>query len=418
MVRCISALEQCALRFLLGFGFFAILTIPLEAQAKNEIKLTPHPITLSNGKSFSLNLPDEYEISVAAQGLRRVRFLAKAPDGRLFVTDMYSLADNKHGAIYILDGFDRKTGKIARIIPYLQNLRNPNSVAFYKDPSGQDWLYVALTDKLERFKFHSGNEKPSSEPEVLATYPDYGLNYKYGGWHLTRTIVFGEKENKDRLYISVGSSCNACEEKEEIRATLSVMDADGKNARIIASGLRNAVGLKIAAGKLYATNMGADHLGNDAPDDTMFALDDEAAPSRGLKNYGWPYCYFEKGAVHNDPKFASSAKKADCGKVPPVFTWFAAHGSPLGLEFFDAATADPQLQEHFLVALHGSGHKELRKGYKVVRVGKDGALSDFVTGFLKDGVIYGRPCDIFRVGPDSFLLTDDHSGVIYFLRHK
>jgi glucose/arabinose dehydrogenase len=418
MARCVSAAKQCVLRFVLVSSFLAVLTTPIQAQTSSEIKLTPHPITLSNGKSFSLNLPEAYEISVAAQGLKRVRFLAKAPDGRLFVTDMYSLADNKRGAIYILDGFDAKTGKIAKVIPYLQDLRNPNSAAFYKDASGQDWLYVALTDKLERFKFHSGDVKPSSEPEVLATYPDYGLNYKYGGWHLTRTIVFGEKAAKDKLYISVGSSCNACEEKEEIRATLSVMDADGKNAHIIASGLRNAVGLKIAEGKLYATNMGADHLGNDAPDDTMFAVDDEASPSREFKNYGWPYCYFEKGAVHDDPKLANATKKADCNKVPPVFAWFSAHGSPLGLEFFDATTADPQLREHFLVALHGSGHKELKKGYKVVRVGKDGVVSDFITGFLTDDVIYGRPCDIFKLGPDSFLLSDDNAGVIYFLRHK
>jgi glucose/arabinose dehydrogenase len=388
------------------------------AQPSDDLKLVPHRVVLSNGKTFSLNLPARYEISPAAEGLKRVRFLAKAPDGRLFVTDMFSLADNKHGAIYILDAFDAATGKFANVIPYLRNLRNPNSIAFYRDARGQDWLYVALTDKLERFKFQPGEEKPSSEPEVLGTYPDYGLNYKYGGWHLTRTIAFGEKENKDQLYISVGSSCNACEEKEEIRATVSVMDADGKNARIIATGLRNAVGLKIAEGKLYATNMGADHLGDNAPDDTMFALADEGAPSQEMKNYGWPYCYFENGKILDDPKFASSTKKADCAKVPPAVTTFAAHGSPLGLEFFDASSTDTLLRDHFLVALHGSGHKRLKRGYKVVRVARDGKQADFITGFLQNGKICGRPCDIFRVGADSFLLTDDASGAIYFIRGK
>jgi glucose/arabinose dehydrogenase len=70
------------------------------------------------------------------------------------------------------------------------------------------------------------------------------------------------------------------------------------------------------------------------------------------------------------------------------------------------------------VALHGSGHKALKRGYKVVRVAKDGTQSDFITGFLKDGVVYGRPCDIFRVGTDSFLVTDDKAGVIYLLRPR
>jgi glucose/arabinose dehydrogenase len=141
-------------------------------------------------------------------------------------------------------------------------------------------MYLALTDKLVRYKFRNGEESPGNEPEVLATYPDYGLNYKYGGWHLTRTIVFGQGDNRDKLYVSVGSSCNACDEKEEIRATLSVMDADGKNARIIGLGLRNAVGLRVVEGALYLTNMGADHLGDDAPDDTMFVEDKSALQGR------------------------------------------------------------------------------------------------------------------------------------------
>ena len=66
-------------------------------------KLTPHKITLKNGKTFSLNAPAEFEIIPAAEGLKRVRFFAKAPDGRIFVTDMYNLTDNKRGAVYILD---------------------------------------------------------------------------------------------------------------------------------------------------------------------------------------------------------------------------------------------------------------------------------------------------------------------------
>ena len=40
------------------------------------------------------------------------------------------------------------------------------------------------------------------------------------------------------------------------------MDLDGKNQRVFASGLRNAVGMKWVQGKLFVTNMGADHLGD------------------------------------------------------------------------------------------------------------------------------------------------------------
>ena len=65
-------------------------------------RLTPHHITLANGKSFDLNIPDGFEISIAVQGLNRVRFMARSPDDRIFVTDMYNLTDNRRGVVYIL----------------------------------------------------------------------------------------------------------------------------------------------------------------------------------------------------------------------------------------------------------------------------------------------------------------------------
>ena len=169
--------------------FFCVLSVIFSVQTFSQTKLTPHKISLKNGKTFNLNLPIDYEIIPAAEGLKRVRFFAKSPDGRIFVTDMYNLTDNKKGTVYILDDFDEQTGKFGKVIAYLTNLKNPNSVQFYTDADGQDWFYLAETDKLTRRKFTKGETKPSGKTEVLATFPDYGLSYKYGGWHLTRTIA-------------------------------------------------------------------------------------------------------------------------------------------------------------------------------------------------------------------------------------
>src|SRR5437660_1183881 len=112
-----------------GLLFLLVVVIPLTAVAQP--MLTPHKITLKDGKMFNLNLPEGFEIIPAAEGLKRVRFFAKAPDGRIFVTDMHDLTDNKKGVVYILDGWDAKAGKFATVIPYMMNLRNPNSVGFY-----------------------------------------------------------------------------------------------------------------------------------------------------------------------------------------------------------------------------------------------------------------------------------------------
>jgi glucose/arabinose dehydrogenase len=144
-------------------------------------RLTPHHISLANGKSFDLNLPDGYEIKVAAQGLKRVRFMALSPDNRLFVTDMFNLTDNRRGVVYILDDFDRKTYQFKKVTKYLSNLRNPNNVAFYTDSNGTTWFYLALTDRLVRYRYQAGDNAPTTAPQVLATFPDYGLGYKYGG---------------------------------------------------------------------------------------------------------------------------------------------------------------------------------------------------------------------------------------------
>ena len=380
----------------------------------------PHRISLANGKTFDLNLPEGFEIKVAAQGLKRVRFMAKSPDGRIFVTDMYNLADNSKGVVYILDEFDSASKSFRKVTPYLTGLRNPNSIAFYTDREGVDWFYLAQTQSLLRYKYSAGENKPAGQPEVLATFPDYGLSYKYGGWHLTRTIVVG---GNDKIYVSVGSSCNACEEKEEVRASVLEMDPDGKNQRHFAHGLRNAVGLRWVKDRLVATNMGSDHLGDHKPADTMYVLKDGT-------NYGWPYCYQSGVGRFGDKQLNPGGTKMNCRKVPVAFAAFDAHSSPLGFDYFDAlrmgtvskAGDGSPLRDSFLVALHGSTKKSLSHGYRVVRLHENRKPSeppeDFIDGFLAAGDVHGRPVDILSFGTDGFLLTDDFAGVVYYVHQK
>ena len=371
-------------------------------------RLVPHRISLAKGKSFVLNLPEGFDITVAAQGLKRVRFMAKSPDNRIFVTDMYNLTDNKRGVVYILDDFDPAARAFKKVTPYLTGLRNPNSIAFYTDQQGVNWFYLALTDRLLRYKYNAGENKPSGEPQVLATFPDYGLSYKYGGWHLTRTILVG---GNAKIYISVGSSCNACEEKEEVRASILEMDPDGKNQKHFARGLRNAVGLRRAQNKLFATNMGSDHLGDHKPADTMYEVRDGV-------NYGWPYCFQSGPGRFPDAKFNPGGRKMNCRNVPAAYAAFDAHSSPLGLEYFDTNNGG-QLNDSFLVALHGSTKRSLNRGYRVVRIpgSAQGSVvpEDFITGFLEGKVVHGRPVDVLRFGNDAFLLTDDSAGVVYYV---
>ena len=367
--------------------------------------LVPHQINLKNGKRFSLNLPENYDIIPAAEGLKRVRFFSKTPDGRMFVTDMHDLTDNNKGIVYILDEWNAETGKFGKIIPYMTGLKNPNSVQFYTDSSGQDWLYLAETHQLTRRKFTQGEIKPTAKAEVLATFPDYGLSYKYGGWHLTRTIAVG---GNGKIYVSVGSSCNACVEKEKVRATVLEMNPDGSEQKIYATGLRNAVGLKWVGKFLFATNQGADHLGKNKPDETFYALKRDA-------DYGWASCYSSNGKIFTDPKFK---RPTGCKNVPPPYAYFPSHSSALGFDYFDDPNTDETIKNSFLVALHGSTDATIGHGYKIVIMRKGKKLETFMDGFLVGKNVYGRPVDIYRIDVNSFYFSDDKGGVVYYVRKK
>lgn len=393
-----------------------IVLLGLCTQAFSQTKLVPQKITLKSGRSLTLNVAEGFTVTPAVEGMKRVRFFAKAPDGRIFVTDMYNLTDNKRGVIYILDGWNEATGKFAKVIPYLTGLHNPNSVQFYRDPAGQDWIYIAETEKLTRRKFTAGETKPSdNSPQTLATFPDYGLSYKYGGWHLTRTIAFGPK---GKLYIAVGSSCNSCVEKESVRASVIQMNADGSEQRQIAKGLRNAVGLKWIGDALYATNQGSDHLGTEKPDETFYRLVRDAwvLPPSGsdTQDYGWPYCHSSNGKVFADPVIK---RPEGCRNVVAPFAFFPARSSALGFDHFDGESTSA-IRNAFLVSLHGSTNKRIGHGYKIVIMRPGQKLQDFITGFLQNGVVVGRPCDIMKLDANSFLFTDDNKGVIYYVRRR
>jgi glucose/arabinose dehydrogenase len=440
----------------------------------------PHTLKYAPGKSITLALPATLDINIAATGLKRVRFFAQSPDRRIFATGMYDLADNRRGTVFILDGWDEKSHAFTRITHYLDHLRNPNNVAFWTDPATrQNWIYIPLTDRLVRYRYNAGDNAPSSPPETLIKFPDYGLSYKYGGWHLTRTVALVKVGEAARIFVSVGSSCNYCQEDEVLRASVVSIDPDGKHPSIIAQGLRNAVDIhavsELDGGSLFATNMGDDHLGDRLPEDTFFELKTEVKPPL---NYGWPTCYFASGkavldrtplptlgdalanfltapvpAAHNagssvygkqDGVAASgtnlsaggghahgSDPNADLGKapeplksceqVPVAYATFAAHSSPLGFAYF--SSGDAILRDSFLVSLHGASRPEIGTGYRVVQfTPSDRTSHDFITGFLTHengkAIVHGRPCGILRVGEDRFLLSDDYLGLIYFIHPR
>ena len=366
----------------------------------SNIKTDSVSINLAKGINFRLAVPHGYKISIAAEGLQRLRFMALSPDGKLFCTDMYDRSDNKKGSVYIFDKWNDSIKKFEKITSYLTGLHNPNQVAFYKN-----YIYVAETERLTRYKYSAGDLQSKDSGEIIATFPDYGLSYKYGGWHLTRSLTF----YNNKLYVSVGSSCNACIEKEEIRATVTEMNPDGSNKKIYSRGLRNSVAIKWIGNEMWATTMGRDLIGPDKPEDQFLKVEKDGF-------YGWPYYYQYKSKVYEDGQFKDSLKPLFVKKPAVGFAGFKAHSAPLGFEYlkdFD----DAYLRNSVLVCLHGSTTVSRQRGNSIVRVEGGNKYVEIVSGFLAgktEKERYGRPCDILMRDKSSFYFTDDLNGVLYY----
>lgn len=370
-----------------------------------EIHLQQKDVVFSDGSETTFALAEPFTLTVASEGLGKPRFMAMSSDGRLFVPDLVDYRLSSNGHVYILEDFDETTGTFQTKHTYLSGLRGANSVAFYTDSEGTEWLYLALTEHLLRYEYEHGDMAPMGEPEVVLTFPNTQTPGETSVvWHITRTIVF----HNDKLYVSIGSGCNSCEQEGgALRGMILVAEPDGSEAHMYADGLRNAVGITWVGDTLYATGNGADHLGPDTPDEVLYKIQEGV-------HYGWPYCYEKDGEVLEDNSSVWS-DPVPCNDVPLALTAFEPRSAPLGITYFE--NAHPLLDKSFLVALHGSFDPTMESGYRVVRVREDSAKDTFMEGFLNDSAEQiGRPVHFLQKDTDSFFMTDDHTGSVYYIR--
>ena len=339
-----------------------------------------------------LKLPEGFRISVFASDIDGARMLTFTPGGVLLVSE------SGEGKVVALPD-PKRTGKAARIINVLSGLNEPHGIAFY-----QGKLYVAENDKVRRYDWDEANLRATNQTK-LADLPG-------GGGHSTRSIVF----NDGKMYISAGSSCNVCVEKDPRRAAVMEFNPDGSGMKIFAKGLRNAVGIAVnpKTDTVWATVNGRDWLGDDLPPETIYDLGKNGGDG------GWPYCYGDRVP---DPNFTKSGDNR-CASVLERKVQMQAHSAPLGLAFYEGSMFPPEYRNNVFVAFHGSWNRSIPTGYKIVRVRLDdkgepvGGAQDFITGWLapgetKRGRWMGRPVGIAFADDGSMYVSDDAGGVIY-----
>ena len=346
------------------------------------------PAAWVTAQEESVTLPPGFRLGTFAGGLGAPRFMAVSPSGDLMVSIP------SRGQVVMLPDRDGD-GKADATVVVASGLNRPHGLAFHRG-----FLYVAETGAVVRFPYRAG-ERTAGAPEVVV--PDLPK----GGGHWTRTIAFGPD---GKLYVSVGSSCNVCEEADPRRAAILQFNPDGTGGRIFARGIRNAVGIAFhpQTGDLWATNNGRDWLGDDFPPETILIVKDGA-------HHGWPYC---NGTRIPDPDFG---RPDFCRTTAIPALEIQSHSAPLGLTFY-AGEAFPQAYRgSVFVALHGSWNRSVPTGYKVIRIpvrdGKPGAPEDFIVGWLRAGRAWGRPVDVVTGKDGALYVSDDRAGSIYRIFH-
>lgn len=264
-------------------------------------------------------------------------------------------------------------------------------------------FYVGNTDGIVAFPYEDGATQLTGAGRKL-------VDFKPGG-HWTRSLIVSP--DKTKIFAGVGSQTNIGDdglEAEEGRAAIWELDLASGNARIFASGLRNAVGTawEPTTNTLWTVVNERDGLGDETPPDYLTSVQDGGF-------YGWPYCYWGKTVddrVEQDPDMVARA-------ITPDYA-LGGHTASLGLCWMPEGTL-PSFPDGMVIGQHGSWNRSTLSGYKLIFVPFEnghpsGPPRDILWGFLSEDEkeSFGRPVGV-AIGPDkaSLLMADDVGNVIW-----
>ncbi|QEE43049.1 sorbosone dehydrogenase family protein [Methylobacterium sp. WL2] len=334
-----------------------------------------------------LKVPEGFKVEVYASGLANARSMTQAPDGTLFI------GTRTVGKVYAVLPQAGPDGK--RVVKTIASgLHRPNGVAFHDGA-----LYVAELSKIWRYndiaKHLDGAEKPT------LVYDDLPKDEAHG-W---KFIAIGP-DNK--LYVPVGAPGNIVM-PPDTHAQIRRIDLDGKNAEVVARGVRNTVGFdwNPKTKQLWFTDNGRDWVSEDIPNDELNVLTEP-----GKQHFGYPFCH---QGTFTDPEYGWGHS---CSEFTAPAGLLGPHTASLGMRFYTGAQFPEAYKDAVFIARHGSWNRTTKLGGDVVmaKLGPDGKVASvepFLTGFLQDNKYAGRPADVLVAKDGSLLVSDDYNGAIY-----
>ncbi|MDB5857108.1 MAG: repeat containing protein [Ramlibacter sp.] len=373
-------------------------------------------------------VPEGFKAERVTTDTHKPRVIRAAPNGDLFV------ADSMFNSVRVLR-VPAGSARPEKDVVFASGLKQPFGIAFYPPGPNPQWVYVANTDSVVRFRYRNGDLKARGKPErIIEALPSVH--------HYARDIVFSP--DGKRLYLGVGSGSNAALDMfpephwtmhpeprnvadlaewvktkplgaawdtEELRANVLSFDPDGRNMRIVATGLRNCEGMAIQPGtaQLWCAVNERDEIGDNTPFEYVTHVVEGAF-------YGWPWYYI---GGNEDPRHAGQRPDLkDKVTVPDVM--MMAHSAPLQMTFYQGDNFPAEYRGSAFVTMHGSWNRAQRTGYKVVRLLFDangkatGEYEDFMTGFvISDTQMWGRPVGVTVARDGSLFVTEDGNGTIW-----
>jgi putative membrane-bound dehydrogenase-like protein len=288
--------------------------------------------------------------------------------GRMFVT-------SQDGNVYILHDQD-SDGRADTRSTFATGYYFPLGVAVHS-PTGN--VYVSYQGAITILSDTDGDERADEEKILVDQLPT--------GKHQNDNLKFGPD---GKLYVGVGSACNACDDSDPRSAAILQFDVDTGQSEIFATGMRNPYDLAFqpGTGNLFATDNGRDDLGMDAPFEELNHI-----VSGG--DYGYPNCWNEQDTP-------------GCEGTIPAVAFFEAHSSADGLDFYDGNSFPAAYRGNAFVSIFGSWLKpNVQTGIQRVVLTKNG---DNFQGEASWFVRFPQGSMLLPVlfGPDDALYVGDY----------
>ena len=298
------------------------------------------------------------------------------------------------------------------------------------------YLYLALKDRIVRWKLVPGQLQPPGDPEVIVD--DLPSDQS----HQAKSIAFG---TGDVLYVNVGSPSNSCQQRNrekgsrgfdpcpELATRAGVWQFSASRpaqphsgwARF-ATGIRNATALAVRPGsaQLYGLTNGRDLLGDNWGFSDAYNAEnpgEELILVEKGDDFGWPYCYFsvEVQSLVLAPEYGGDGKEVGrCASMKNPLMVFPAHWAPLALAFSAGSAMQGPYADGIFIAFHGSWNRAPlpQAGYRVVFApfanGRPaGTFTTFATGSEND--YWLRPSGVAVAPGGAVYISADNRGMIW-----